>query len=1149
MNRIACLVLGALLLISGCDRIGGNNNTSDDTDDNTTPQTQPLPTTDESPGISISRTLVTSQDHLGIPLAGVSVRVTSNGNQLASAISGSDGEVELSGLPANTELVVHFEKEGYAAQMKPLLPPEEDGPVFVTAGLLERGAAQVFSADDEAALVGRDGATVTLPASGLVDADGNRVSGEVEVTITPVDPTTDAGLDAFPGSFVGITDDLEETPIISFGSVEFVFTQNGEPLNLAPGETASILLPMYNDQYPDGSSVNPGDRIPLWYLDEDTGIWMQEGTGVVIESFASPVGLAMEASVSHFTWWNTDWYPRSSSTFGVNLTVISYDDQGNVIHDFDNVGVSVHGTATGYRGGRLSTSFNKRKAGLLFQAFWCFSAKAIIPSPDGQSAIIKSEPVCKLLLEPTDIVIPMTIPDEDMIVKDRLRSTATEGGDYGACGDDPQIEVTSLYPVTFRLATGSLPPGLTLRDDGRITGTPERDGSYTFQVDIESWRADGTRQDYDILITTIDVSEALDFRVTGIEPPYMYVGQSYSYRPFLASGGLPATEITLDTEPPANGAVPSGTTFRNGHITGTPGRLWVNGEPTLLYYAQVDAVITDANCATARDGYLQGVMWGPKLVGEAPLAEAGVPYSYTLGNEEGPIELWEVVRGEGDGLPPWASLNRTTGEISGTPGSGDVDQPYLAYIRASGPELGGINPLAGDFRPEDIHPVTLNAMIQPPELQSMEGDVSTYVGANLRIVPVNIGGAASHWVVTNLPAWASFDSNSGVLSGTPTAVGVHTDIQIGAENAGGSSASEPFTIRVLSNVAAPVLTGTPATGAVGAAFGFTPGNTGGSVDQWTIAGQLPPGLSFADGNISGTPTTAGTYPDIVLSADNLGGSDNLTLAIEIGKGEQLPLTFQNAGPIVLEIGDEPLQNPARGGSGTGSLLYAISDPSVASIDDQGTVTALAVGDAVISATRTADGNYESASASWALSVMAAISIGGTPTPATLYENYSWTPVVTGLTIERWELAAGALPAGLSLDPLSGTLSGRIDRPGGVYRFTLTAFASTGERYDSQFEIEVIAYDCDLWNTDLPWCTLYLDPEVDADFIFRNAFEDGTLSIEGALPEGWQFDADSGRLTGPGLPEGNVSLILRDTEAGTGNTRELSIDIEIGIPAA
>jgi len=73
------------------------------------------------------------------------------------------------------------------------------------------------------------------------------------------------------------------------------------------GTTADIEIPIFITTNPQtGNAVEVGDSIDLWYLNEVTGIWEQEGSGVVVVNTSSPTGLALKATVSHFSWWNCD---------------------------------------------------------------------------------------------------------------------------------------------------------------------------------------------------------------------------------------------------------------------------------------------------------------------------------------------------------------------------------------------------------------------------------------------------------------------------------------------------------------------------------------------------------------------------------------------------------------------------------------------------------------------------------------------------------------------------------------------------------------------------------------------------------------------------------------------------------------------------
>lgn len=173
--------------------------------------------------------------------------------------------------------------------------------------MIPRGQLQSFVSTSTPRMTGSDGASVLLSPDSFVDANGNPVSGNIDVTITPVDVSNPALLGAFPGEFAGVaTGESTATPIVSLGTVEYVFSQGGEPLQLAPGKTATIEIPIYFANYPDGSAITINDTIPLWSLDSATGIWTQEGNGTVIASQASPTGLALSATTTHFTWWNCD---------------------------------------------------------------------------------------------------------------------------------------------------------------------------------------------------------------------------------------------------------------------------------------------------------------------------------------------------------------------------------------------------------------------------------------------------------------------------------------------------------------------------------------------------------------------------------------------------------------------------------------------------------------------------------------------------------------------------------------------------------------------------------------------------------------------------------------------------------------------------
>jgi PKD domain len=274
--------------------------------------------------------LVAVKDVDGNPLAGVTVTP----GAAAAAVSDSTGQITVT-VNAGATSSIKFSKPGYSDQFLNISEPQgssNDG--FFTVAMHTRDAALTLA--DAAAggtLSGRDGATISLPAEGFIDSSGNPVSGPVQVSITPVD-VTKAGAGGFPGDFKGIQPDGTQDFIASFGVEEFVPTVNGVNVQLAPGKTATIAIPLYATKRIDGTVVAVGDSMPLWSLDEATGIWVQEGAGAVVASAASPSGLALSAVVSHLSWWNGD-IALGTDQYGpdADCVIDEFDADGNIIDE------------------------------------------------------------------------------------------------------------------------------------------------------------------------------------------------------------------------------------------------------------------------------------------------------------------------------------------------------------------------------------------------------------------------------------------------------------------------------------------------------------------------------------------------------------------------------------------------------------------------------------------------------------------------------------------------------------------------------------------------------------------------------------------------------------------------------------------------
>ena len=258
----------------------------------------------------------------GSALAEVGVRAGAT-----TGVTDGDGRLSLA-LGIGVPQTLRFSRSGYVDQVQTLNFPEGSGEdtSFVVAMRAGEPAQTLADAAAGGVLSGRDGVRIQLPPAALVTAAGVPVSGAVDITMTPIDITLpNAG--GFPGQFAGIDANAVVQPIVSYGTTDFVLSQGGQRLQLAPGKPAEILLPLYATQRLGGAVIAVGERLPLWSLSETSGLWVQEGEGEVVAAAAAPTGMALRATVSHFSPWNAD-IPFVLRSPGVRGRCVYDDDIG-----------------------------------------------------------------------------------------------------------------------------------------------------------------------------------------------------------------------------------------------------------------------------------------------------------------------------------------------------------------------------------------------------------------------------------------------------------------------------------------------------------------------------------------------------------------------------------------------------------------------------------------------------------------------------------------------------------------------------------------------------------------------------------------------------------------------------------------------------
>ena len=208
---------------------------------------------------------------------------------------------------------VKVTKTGYFPGSRSLIT-NAAGSNYVTVSLIPRTAKGSFAAASGGPIVVQDGDTVVFDASSVVNAASNAAyTGNVHVFAAYLDPTDKDLSNHMPGDLRGIGKNGKETGLQTFGMMVVELEgDGGEKLQLASGKTASLTWAI-----PASLQAAAPASIPLWYFNDTTGKWIEQGT-------AARKGNSYIGTVSHFSYWNCD-----ASIGLVNFTVRLKDQHGD----------------------------------------------------------------------------------------------------------------------------------------------------------------------------------------------------------------------------------------------------------------------------------------------------------------------------------------------------------------------------------------------------------------------------------------------------------------------------------------------------------------------------------------------------------------------------------------------------------------------------------------------------------------------------------------------------------------------------------------------------------------------------------------------------------------------------------------------------
>ena len=186
------------------------------------------------------------------------------------------------------------------------------------------------------------------------------------------------------------------------------------------------------------------------------------------------------------------------------------------------------------------------------------------------------------------------------------------------------------------------------------------------------------------------------------------------------------------------------------------------------------------------------------------------------------------------------------------------------------------------------------------------------------------GGAIESYSISPfVPAGVSFNTSTGVLSGTPTTEQGAIEYTVTARNVTGS-ATRAFMLTVTLAAPAFTLSSSSETRVQNVAMtGFTVSSSGGAIESYSISPVAPAGTSFdlSTGELSGTPTTVKTATVYTVTARNATDSAQQTFSLTVTLAAPA-FSFSDSSLVVTE--DQALTSYSVLSTGGAAASYTIS---------------------------------------------------------------------------------------------------------------------------------------------------------------------------------------------------------------------------------
>ncbi|MEI8608729.1 Ig-like domain-containing protein [Enterovibrio sp. Hal110] len=303
-------------------------------------------------------------------------------------------------------------------------------------------------------------------------------------------------------------------------------------------------------------------------------------------------------------------------------------------------------------------------------------------------------------------------------------------------------------------------------------------------------------------LSVIDVNNAPT--ITGTPTSSVLEGNSYYFTPTVSDADGDALSFSVTNKP-------AWATFNaaTGELSGTPLHADV-GTTSGIQIVVTDDGVGSLSATLATFDLTVIDVNNPPVIGGTPLntVNEGSPYTFTptVSDLDGDTVTFSVTN-----KPSWLSFDASTGTLSGIPAHKDVGTSAGIQLTATDDGTGTLSSTLTTFAITVIDINNVPTISGIPGTSVLEGNAYTFTPSTS-----DLDGDTLSFSISNKPAWATFNTTTGSLTGTPVHADVGTTPGITitvTDNYNGASVAvlAPFDLTVIDINNTPIISGTPST--------------------------------------------------------------------------------------------------------------------------------------------------------------------------------------------------------------------------------------------------------------------------------------------------------------------------------------------------